>query len=76
MALHLVNTYGAFGSVTKARYEIVIESTDEDAVREQTKWQEYEFKAKPGDNFRSLRLERCAKRIMLRLLFRTLSSNP
>jgi hypothetical protein len=46
---HLVNTYGAFGSVTKARYEIVIEGTDEDAVREQTKWQEYEFKAKPGD---------------------------
>jgi hypothetical protein len=46
---HLVNTYGAFGSVTKARYEIVIEGTDEDVVREQTKWQEYEFKAKPGD---------------------------
>ena len=46
---HLVNTYGAFGSVTKARYEIVIEATDEEAVREQTKWKEYEFKAKPGD---------------------------
>jgi lipase maturation factor len=46
---HIVNTYGAFGSVTKARYEIVIEGTDDDAVREQTKWKEYEFKAKPGD---------------------------
>src|SRR5690242_9669528 len=46
---HLVNTYGAFGSVTKARYEIVIEGTEGDAVGEQTKWKEYEFKAKPGD---------------------------
>lgn len=46
---HLVNTYGAFGSVTKTRYEIVIEGTEEQAVRPQTKWTEYEFKAKPGD---------------------------
>jgi hypothetical protein len=46
---HIVNTYGAFGSVTKARYEIVIEGTEDEAVREQTKWKEYEFKAKPGD---------------------------
>jgi Lipase maturation factor len=46
---HLVNTYGAFGSVTKARYEIVIEGTEDEAVGEQTKWKEYEFKAKPGD---------------------------
>jgi len=46
---HLVNTYGAFGSVTKARYEIVIEGTEEEAVREQTTWREYEFKAKPGN---------------------------
>ena len=46
---HLVNTYGAFGSVTKTRYEIVIEGTEEEAVREQTKWREYEFKAKPGN---------------------------
>jgi hypothetical protein len=46
---HIVNTYGAFGSVTKARYEIVIEGTDDNAALEQTKWKEYEFKAKPGD---------------------------
>ena len=46
---HLVNTYGAFGSVTKARYEIAIEGTEEEAVRGQTKWKEYEFKAKPGN---------------------------
>jgi len=46
---HLVNTYGAFGSVTKARYEIVIEGTEEQTARPGTKWTEYEFKAKPGD---------------------------
>src|SRR5580700_2512688 len=46
---HIVNTYGAFGSVTKARYEIVIEGTEDEAAREQAKWKEYEFKAKPGD---------------------------
>ena len=28
-AIHLVNTYGAFGSITRTRYEIVIEGTDD-----------------------------------------------
>ncbi len=44
---HIVNTYGAFGSITKPRYELIIEGTegeDENAL-----WKEYEFKAKPGD---------------------------
>ncbi len=27
--LHLVNTYGAFGSITRTRYEIVLEGTDD-----------------------------------------------
>jgi hypothetical protein len=49
---HLVNTYGAFGSVTRKRYEIVIEGTDEARVTDQTRWREYEFKAKPGDQRR------------------------
>src|SRR5579883_3295103 len=49
---HLVNTYGAFGSVTKERYEIVIEATDDIAVTADTKWQEYEFKGKPGNPLR------------------------
>ena len=46
---HLVNTYGAFGTVTKKRYEIVIEGTDEPRVTPATRWREYGFKAKPGD---------------------------
>jgi hypothetical protein len=47
--IHLVNTYGAFGSVTRERYEIVMEGTDEAVLNDGTRWQEYEFKAKPGD---------------------------
>ena len=47
--LHLVNTYGAFGSITKVRHEIVIEATDEPILTDDTVWREYEFKGKPGD---------------------------
>jgi len=47
--LHLVNTYGAFGSVTKERYEIVIQGTSDAELTPETKWVEYEFKGKPGD---------------------------
>jgi hypothetical protein len=45
--LHLVNAYGAFGSITKERYEIIIEGSD-DAFE----WKEYGFRAKPGDPHR------------------------
>ncbi|MEU6494800.1 lipase maturation factor family protein [Streptomyces sp. NPDC046984] len=47
--LHLVNTYGAFGSVSRIRYEVVIEGTAEVLPREDSDWREYEFKGKPGD---------------------------
>ena len=50
--LHLVNTYGAFGSITKERYEVIVEGTDEAAITPQTAWREYGFKAKPGDVMR------------------------
>lgn len=46
--LHLVNTYGAFGTVTKERNEIILEGTEDDVITSATKWREYEFKAKPG----------------------------
>lgn len=42
--MHLVCAYGAFGSVTKERYEIVLEGSDDGAS-----WQEYAFRGKPGD---------------------------
>jgi hypothetical protein len=47
--LHLVNTYGAFGSITRDRYEIVIQGTNDPIVTDTTKWLDYEFKGKPGD---------------------------
>jgi Lipase maturation factor len=47
--LHLVNTYGAFGSVTKRRFEVVIEGTLDPEPTSASAWREYEFKAKPGD---------------------------
>ena len=48
-AFHLVNTYGAFGRITRRREELVVEGTSEPQVTPATRWQEYEFKGKPGD---------------------------
>ncbi|MFE0641708.1 lipase maturation factor family protein [Streptomyces sp. NPDC058877] len=46
---HLVNSYGAFGTVGRIRDEIVIEGTDEPTPRPDTVWREYGFRGKPGD---------------------------
>ncbi len=52
-SLHLVGTYGAFGSITRTRYEVVVEGTDDSTVTSATKWREYQFQGKPGDvNYR------------------------
>lgn len=79
-SLHLVNTYGAFGSVTKERLEVVVEGTRDAAITPETRWQEYEFKGKPGNPARSppqiapyhLRLDW----LMWFLPFRLYSKNP
>lgn len=42
--LHLVNTYGAFGSVSRERHEVVIEGETRDG-----EWLAYELRGKPGD---------------------------
>ncbi len=47
--LDLVNTYGAFGTVGRERGEIIFEGTNDAFITGETKWKEYEFKAKPGD---------------------------
>lgn len=47
--LHLVGTYGAFGSITRPRYEVIVEGTDDAVLTASTQWREYEFKGKPGD---------------------------
>lgn len=45
--LYLVNTYGAFGSVSKVRDELVIEGSEDGR-----EWKEYELPCKPGDPLR------------------------
>jgi hypothetical protein len=45
---HLVNTYGAFGSVGRTRDEVILEGTSGDPGDE-AGWKEYGFRAKPGD---------------------------
>ncbi len=46
--LHLVGTYGAFGSITRVRFEVIVEGTDAPVIRSGTLWREYEFRGKPG----------------------------
>src|SRR5699024_416074 len=45
---HLVGAYGAFGSITRRRQEIVVEGTL-DADPDQAEWREYGVAGKPGD---------------------------
>ncbi len=44
-----MNTYGAFGSVTRERYEVVLEGTEARELSDAAVWREYEFRGKPGD---------------------------
>lgn len=48
--LHLVNAYGAFGSVTRERREVILEGTLDGEA-----WRAYELPAKPGDPRRAPR---------------------
>ncbi|MGO4385457.1 lipase maturation factor family protein [Specibacter sp. RAF43] len=43
----LANAYGAFGSITRLRYEVAVEGTDGDPVTGE--WREYGFRGKPGE---------------------------
>jgi hypothetical protein len=45
----LVNTYGAFGSVSRERIELVIEGTAASEPRADAQWREYGFMGKPDD---------------------------
>jgi hypothetical protein len=51
--LAIVNTYGAFGSVDRARYEVILEGTEE--LGPGADWREYELPCMPG----SLRRRPC-----------------
>ncbi|XP_028413940.1 lipase maturation factor 1-like isoform X2 [Dendronephthya gigantea] len=49
-SLRIVNTYGAFGSITKERTEIIIQGTrNKTSYGDNVVWEEYEFKCKPGN---------------------------
>lgn len=50
--LHLVNSYGAFGSVGKTRDEVILEGTSDTVITPSTRFRPYEFKCKPGDVMR------------------------
>ncbi|TFC04194.1 lipase maturation factor family protein [Cryobacterium mannosilyticum] len=45
---HLVNAYGAFGTVTRERFEVVVEGSDAADPGDETGWLAYEFRGKPG----------------------------
>ncbi|XP_060548985.1 lipase maturation factor 1-like isoform X2 [Pantherophis guttatus] len=48
--LRIVNTYGAFGSITKERTEVIIQGTSSSDPNDPAAvWEEYEFKCKPGN---------------------------
>ncbi|XP_039102753.1 lipase maturation factor 1 [Hyaena hyaena] len=49
-SLRIVNTYGAFGSITKERTEVILQGTaSPNASAPDAVWEDYEFKCKPGD---------------------------
>jgi Lipase maturation factor len=45
---HIVNTYGAFGSVGRTRYEVIVEGAADETPADDG-WREYGFKGKPGN---------------------------
>jgi hypothetical protein len=47
--LRLVSSYGAFGSMTRKRHEIILEGTLDENLSERAMWREYELEGKPGD---------------------------
>lgn len=47
--LHLVNTYGAFGSVGRERLAIIFQGTSDEKIDDQTEWKEYSFVGLPSD---------------------------
>jgi hypothetical protein len=46
---HLANAYGAFGTVTKQRDEVIVEGSAAPDPHDEDAWRPYEFRGKPGD---------------------------
>ena len=47
--LHLVNSYGAFGSIGRERDVVILEGTTDPQLSAATRWREYELPCQPGD---------------------------
>jgi hypothetical protein len=47
--LDIVNTYGAFGSVDRERYEVILEGTRDAVPQRDGSWEPYELPCMPGD---------------------------
>jgi hypothetical protein len=46
---HIVNTYGAFGSVGQRRLTVVFQGTEDAAPEESSRWLDYQYKCQPVD---------------------------
>jgi hypothetical protein len=47
--LDIVNTYGAFGTVDRVRYEVLLEGTGDETPDDSARWEQYELPCMPGD---------------------------
>jgi hypothetical protein len=47
--LDVVNTYGAFGDVDRARFEVILEGTRDEVPDDAARWEPYELPCMPGD---------------------------
>ncbi|MBL8741993.1 MAG: lipase maturation factor family protein, partial [Myxococcales bacterium] len=52
--LHLVNTYGAFGSINRERLEVVVQGSMSEDPEDDTGYVDYELPCKPGPTERGL----------------------
>jgi len=48
----LVNTYGAFGSIGRERYQVILQGTHDLDPGPGARWVDYQFKCQPGDVLR------------------------
>ncbi len=46
---HLINSYGAFGSIGRERTVVVIRGTTDETITDRTVWKDYEFRCATGD---------------------------
>ncbi|CRG93713.1 rhoptry protein ROP14, putative [Plasmodium gallinaceum] len=53
-SFELMNVYGSFGKIKKARNEIIIQGTDDKNINENTLWKNYEFNCKPDNVYKSM----------------------